>query len=233
MRRNIITTLAVGLCTMTIAACGNATGSQPTVNDEKTATEIPADSIIQLTEPDKSLEVTLMQALTDRQSQREFADRHLSLEDLSTLLWAANGINREDGKRTAPSAVNAQDIDLYVCLASGAYLYDAKQSRLVRITADDLRPMAAGRQPMSAPVFLIMVADLSRYPEGLAAQRPLVMQFAAEDAGYVSANIGLYSAAAGLATVPRATMDADGLRTSLRLTDQQVPLLNNPVGYKE
>ena len=222
---------AIGVLALALTACGNAAGNQHETMAEKTVTEIPADSVIKLQEPDKTLDVSLMQALSDRASQREFADKQLSLEDLSSLLWAANGVNRENGKRTAPSAVNAQDIDIYVCMASGAYLYDAMQSMLTRITTEDLRPAVCGKQSMEAPVFLVMVADLSRYPEGLALQRPFVESFAAMDAGYVSGNIGLYCAAARLATVPRASMDKEALAKALNLKDTQIPLLNNPVGY--
>ncbi len=222
---------AIGIITLAQTACGNAASNQPEAKAEKAVTEIPADSIIKLLEPDKTLDVSLMQALSDRASQREFADKQLSLEDLSSLLWAANGVNREDGKRTAPSAVNAQDIDIYVCMASGAYLYDAKQSQLSRITTEDLRPAVCGKQPMEAPVFLVMIADISRYPEGLASQRQLVESFAAMDAGYVSGNIGLYCAAAKLATVPRASMDKEALTKALNLKDTQILILNNPVGY--
>ena len=116
-------------------------------------------------------------------------------------------------------------------MASGAYLYDAKEGQLSRITTEDLRPAVCGKQPMEAPVFLVMVADISRYPEGLASQRPVVESFAAMDAGYVSGNIGLYCAAAKLATVPRASMDKEALAKALNLKDTQIPLLNNPVGY--
>ena len=158
MKKNIIKMAAIGIITLAQTACGNAASNQPEAKAEKAVTEIPADSIIKLLEPDKTLDVSLMQALSDRASQREFADKQLSLEDLSSLLWAANGVNREDGKRTAPSAVNAQDIDIYVCMASGAYLYDAKQSQLSRITTEDLRPAVCGKQPMEAPVFLVMIA---------------------------------------------------------------------------
>jgi len=231
MRKNIINMAAIGFFTLALTACGNAASNQPEAKADKAATEIPADSIIKLLEPDKTLDASLMQALTDRASQREFADKQLSLEDLSSLLWAANGVNREDGKRTAPSAVNAQDVDIYVSMASGAYLYDAKQSQLTRITTEDLRSAVCGKQPMEAPVFLVMVADISRYPEGLASQRPLVESFAAMDAGYVSQNICLYCSAAKLATVPRASMDKEALTKSLNLKDTQIPLLNNPVGY--
>ena len=231
MKKNIIKMAAIGIITLAQTACGNAASNQPEAKAEKAVTEIPADSIIKLLEPDKTLDVSLMQALSDRASQREFADKQLSLEDLSSLLWAANGVNREDGKRTAPSAVNAQDIDIYVCMASGAYLYDAKQSQLSRITTEDLRTAVCGKQPMEAPVFLVMIADISRYPEGLASQRQLVESFAAMDAGYVSGNIGLYCAAAKLATVPRASMDKEALTKALNLKDTQILILNNPVGY--
>lgn len=233
MKKKGLLFAATGLVALAATACKQHVSQQAADADEKAATEIPADSIIALLQPDKTLDVSLMQALSDRQSVREFADRQLSLEELSSLLWAANGINREDGRRTAPSAVNAQDIDIFVCMASGAYLYDAKQNQLTRVTTQDLRQAVAAQQPVMAPVFLVLVADLSRYPEGLAAQRELVTLFAAEDAGYVSANIGLYCAAAGLATVPRASMDKDALAAALQLTDSQVLLLNNPVGYKQ
>ena len=202
------------------------------ITDEALAeTEIPADETIQLKEPDKTLSVSLMQALSDRKSQREFAEKPLSLETLSSLLWAANGVNRPDGRRTAPSAVNSQDIDIYVCLASGAYLYDAKQHRLVRVTTEDVRKQVAGRQPMAAPVFLVLVGDVSRYTGGVSSRRQVLESLAAMDAGYVSQNICLYCSAAKLATVPRASMDKEALTKSLQLKESQILLLNNPVGY--
>ena len=231
IRQTLFTLAMSGIGAVALTGCGNAASNQSQTKAEKTVTEIPADSIINLLEPDKTLDVSLMQALDGRASQREFAETPLSLEDLSSLLWAANGINRKDGKRTAPSAVNAQDIDLYVCMASGAYLYDAQQNLLTRITTEDLRAAVAGRQSVSAPVFLVMVADLSRDPEGLAANRPLVESFACMDAGYVSGNIGLYCSAAKLATVPRASMDKEALAKALNLTSNQILVLNNPVGH--
>ena len=80
-------------------------------------------------------------------------------------------------------------------------------------------------------MFLVMVADISRYPEGLAAQRDNVERLACMDAGYVSGNIGLFCAAVQLATVPRASMDKEALTKALNLSDTQIPILNNPVGY--
>ena len=92
---------------------------------------------IKLSSPDKNRGSSIMKALSDRHSDREYAAKELSLQDLSDLLWAANGINRPDGKRTAPSALNKQDIDIYVIMKEGAYLYDAK--------ANSLQPIAKGK----------------------------------------------------------------------------------------
>ena len=231
MNKKIINMAVIGLCAIAMTGCGNAASNPTETMEEKVRTEIPADSIIQLMKPDKTFEVSLMQALSDRMSRREFSDKQISLEELSNLLWAANGINREDGRRTAPSAVNSQDIDIYVCMASGAYLYDAKESKLNLITTEDLRLAVAAQQQVEAPVFLVMVGDVSRYPEGLASQREVVEKLACMDAGYVSGNIGLFCSAAQLATVPRASMDKEALTKALSMTDSQIPVLNNPVGY--
>lgn len=230
MKRTLSTLIVSVVCAMAFTACANAKDTKE-VKVEKTVTEIPDGSVITLQEADKTLPTTLMQAMSNRKSDREFADKQLSLEELSSLLWAANGVNRENGKRTAPSAVNAQDIDVYVCMASGAYLYDAKKNQLQLITTDDIRSAVAGNQQVMAPVFLVMIADLSRYPERISSDRARCELMANVDAGYVSGNIGLYCAAANLVTVPRATMDKATLKKALKLTDSQLPIINNPVGY--
>lgn len=230
MKRTLSTLIVSVACAMSFTACANAKDTKGAYV-EKTVTEIPDGSVITLKEADKTLPTTLMQAMSNRKSDREFADKQLSLEELSSLLWAANGVNRENGKRTAPSAVNAQDIDVYVCMASGAYLYDAKKNQLQRITTDDIRSAVAGNQQVMAPVFLVMIADLSRYPERISSDRARCELMANVDAGYVSGNIGLYCAAANLVTVPRATMDKVALKKALKLTDSKLPIINNPVGY--
>ena len=108
---------------------------------------------IKLSSPDKNRGSSIMKALSDRHSDREYAAKELSLQDLSDLLWAANGINRPDGKRTAPSALNKQDIDIYVIMKEGAYLYDAKANSLQPIAKGDHRAAVAGSQDFvkSAP----------------------------------------------------------------------------------
>jgi len=96
--------------------------------------------------PQKEIGKPLMQALSLRQSSREFSPKTLPLQELSNLLWAADGINRaESGKRTAPSAMNWQETDVYVILAEGAFLYDAKAAALTPVIAGDLRALAGAR----------------------------------------------------------------------------------------
>lgn len=184
---------------------------------------------IKLNAPDKNRGSSVMKALSDRHSDREFANKELSLQDLSDLLWAANGINRQDGKRTAPSALNKQDIDIYVIMKASAYRYDAQSHCLRPVAAGDHRAAVAGGQAFvtSAPACLVLVSDLSRF--GQTDERTKLM--AAVDAGTVCQNINLFCAATGLSTVPRATMNQAALKEILKLTPGQLPLMNNPVGY--
>ena len=155
----------------------------------------------------------------------------MSNTDLSDLLWAANGINRSsEGKRTAPSAMNRQDIDIYVVLPQGTYLYDAKGHKLNLISEGDHRSAVAGGQTFvnNAPVSLVLVSDLSKLGD---AKSNHVQLMGAMDAGIVSQNISLFCSAARLATVPRASMDLARLKTALKLKDTQMPMMNHPVGY--
>ena len=185
---------------------------------------------IKLNAPDKDRGIPVMKAFEQRKSDREFANKELSLQDLSDLLWATNGINRpESGKRTAPSAMNRQDIDVYVCRADGAYLYDAVNRVLKPVSPDDLRSFVAGGQEWvkTAPVCLVLVSDLSKF----GGKGEHQMMTGAIDAGIVSQNIAIFCAGTGLVTVPRMSMAQDKLRASLKLKDSQQLFLNNPVGY--
>lgn len=181
---------------------------------------------IQLNKPDTKRGLSVMQALEKRQSTREYADKKLSHQDLSDLLWAANGINRpESGKRTAPSAMNYQEIDVYVCMPEGTYLYDAKVNALKPITKGDARPAVGGGQAFvaKAPLCVVLVGNLENF------KGEVLMP--AIDAGIVSQNISLFCSGVGLATVPRASMDQIKLKSMLKLKDSQRLLLNHPVGY--
>lgn len=189
-------------------------------------------SPIQLNAPDKKAGTSVMEALSNRQSNREFSNKELSLQELSNLLWAANGINREEkGMRTAPSAMNAQEVDVYVCMEKGAYLYDAKASQLTPVIAEDLRGLVGGRQEFvkTAPVVLLLVCDLSKMRGGETEQGKLMT---AVDAGIVSQNISLACSGLGLITVPRASMEKDALSSKLGLRNNQLLIMNHPVGKK-
>jgi len=186
---------------------------------------------IQLKKPDMSRKGTLMEALSKRQTTREFDSKMITDQELSDLLWAANGINRPaEGKRTAPSAMNAQDIDIYVLTAQGVYLYDAKKNTLGPVTSGDHRALISSAQTFvaTAPVNLMLVSDLSRFTRADEASKP---GMAAMDAGIVSQNISLFCASVGLATVARAFIDHDKITPFLKLKPEQKLLLNHPVGY--
>jgi SagB-type dehydrogenase family enzyme len=186
---------------------------------------------IALNPPDKTRGLPVMQALEKRASASKFTSDKLKLQDLSDLLWAADGINRPElKKRTAPSAMNAQDIDLYVFMAEGVYIYNASGQSLDPVVSGDQRLLAAGRQAdiANASVILLIVSDISRFPGG---ENTMKLSLAAMDAGLVSQNISIFCAGVGLSTRPRATMDLVKLKEVLKLKDTQYPLLNNPVSY--
>jgi len=172
-----------------------------------------------------------MKALAARASGSTYDSTEVSLRDLSDIMWAANGVNRPaTGKRTAPSAMNAQDIDVYACTKSGLYLYDAQKHMLVRVAEGDHRKAVAGGQPQmaTAPLFVLLVSDISRFKSGVEGDKRV---WGAEDAGIVSENISLFCASVGLATRPRATMDRQKLGELLKLTASQQLILNHPVSY--
>lgn len=184
---------------------------------------------IKLNNPDMNRGTNIMKAFGMRSSVTDVSAQKLSIQDLSDLLYAANGINRpESGKRTAPSAMNAQDIDIYVFLPEGVYIYDAKANALNPVIAGNHIPMIKGRGFDNASVFLLLVSDISRFRTGDDATR---LGLSYMDGGIVSENISLFCAGAGLATRPRASMPAEDIVKLLKLTASQKLVLNHPVGY--
>ena len=184
---------------------------------------------IQLNLPDLTSGKLLMQALQERKSSRAFADRELPLGELSNLLWAANGINRpEEGKRTAPTSRNKQELDVYVVLRSGIYLYDAIHSLLVPVAAGDYRAQTGTQDYVAtASVNLIFVSDLERLG-GDADRQECSSRI---NVGYVSQNVYLYCASAGLATVARGSVEKEPLSTTMKLRPGQMVILAQSVGY--
>jgi SagB-type dehydrogenase family enzyme len=182
---------------------------------------------IQLTKPQIAGN-PLMEVLAKRSSSREFSSEALPENILSNMLWAAAGINRPDsGKRTSPTAMNKQEIDVYVVTEKGIYLYAAKSHSLTMIAAGDMRALA-GKQDYvkEAAVNLIYVADLSRMSSS-----PDRELYAAADTGFVSENVYLYCASAGLATVVRAYIDKPALAKAMKLSADQKIILAQSVGY--
>jgi len=185
---------------------------------------------VQLPPPQTEIGKPLMQALKLRQSLRSYASKPLPLQELSNLLWAANGINRADsGKRTAPTARNAQEIDIYVTLADALYLYEARTQSLTPVLAGDLRD-ATGRQPFvkDAPVNLVYVADYAKMGNMSEEDKKF---YSATDTGYISQNIYLYCASQGLATVVRGGFDRSSLFQVMKLRPDQNIILAQTVGY--
>jgi nitroreductase len=171
----------------------------------------------------------LMEALSKRCSSRAFASRELPLPLLSSLLWAGYGVNRDNRERTAPSALNAQEVDLYVALPSGAYLYDATANALDLVAANDVRRVTGYQDFVDeAPLDLVFVADHSRTRLVPVGQRE---SYAAVTAGAICQNVYLFAASNGLATVIRAWIDRNALADALGLTHDQHVLLSQTVGY--
>lgn len=176
---------------------------------------------IQLVSPTKTGGKPLMDALNDRQSNRSFDKKDLPAQNLSDLLWAAYGFNRED-KRTVPSSQNKQEVDVYVMLSSGIYFYDAKANKLIQKEKGDFRA-ALGQPNISdnAALSLIYVINLDKNSRDAG----LI------DAGFSIQNVYLYCASAGLGSVARGSFTRPDLHNVMKLTDKQEVALVQAVGY--
>ena len=185
---------------------------------------------VALPPPGKDGGMPLMQALWQRQSQREFGTQPLPETTLGELLWAAAGVNRPSlGGRTAPSAMNSQEVDVFVALPSGLYLYDAAAHALRLEVPSDVRGIT-GYQDFTdeAALDLVFVADHRRMTLVPAAQREA---YAFTAAGAMAQNVYLYCASQGLATVIRAWLDRHALAQAMELGADQQVLLAQTVGY--
>ncbi len=187
---------------------------------------------IKLPAPDfKQKSMSMIETLRTRHSVRSYADTPLTNQQISNVCWAACGQTRDDKHITAPTAMNRQEIRLYVFTKQAVYEYITKGNLLKHITDGDHCKLIAGQQDfvMQAPVSLLMVIDFEKF--GSSDERALMM--GCVDAGNVSENVNLYCQSVGLATVPRASMDVDGIKKLLKLTDKQLPIMNNPIGVEK
>jgi len=185
---------------------------------------------VQLLEPQMDGGRPLMQVLKDRSSSREFSNEKLPMQVLSDMLWAAFGVNRpESGKRTAPSANNRQEIDIYVATADGLYLFDAKAHTLKPVLEEDIRTLTGTQSfVQEAPVNLIYVSDFSKMGD---AEENKKFFNSAANTGFISQNVYLYCASEGLATVVRGLIDKPVLEKAMRLRPDQKVILAQTVGY--
>jgi len=184
---------------------------------------------VQLPTPQMTGGRPLIEVLKDRKSTREFGSDTLTPQTLSNLLWAAFGINRPDGRRTAPSAMNWQEVSIYVATPAGVYVYDAKTNMLEPVLAGDFRA-ATGTQSFvkDAAVNLVYVSDLSKTDGAASSDAEM---YTAADVGFIAQNVYLYCASEGLATVVRASVDKPALAKTLKLQPQQKIILAQSVGY--
>lgn len=173
----------------------------------------------------------LMQALAERRTTRSFAEQPLAPQQLSNLLWAAFGINRPDGHRTAPSARNWQEIDVYVALLEGPFVYDAKAHTLRRVLAQDVRALAGTQaHARQAPVTLVYVADDRRMGS---ADDETRRTYAAADTGFIAQNVYLFCASEGLGSVVFASIDRERFARTAGLRPEQRVTLAQSVGHPQ
>jgi nitroreductase len=184
---------------------------------------------VQLPQPQMDGGKPLMQVLKERKSSREFSIEKLSPQVLSNLLWAGFGINRPGGQRTAPSASNKQEIDIFVASGDGLFLYDAKANQLKQVSTEDIRALT-GTQPFvkDAAINLIYVADLAKAGRTDPAAIEL---YSGADTGFIAQNVYLFCASEGLATVVRASVDKAALAKAMKLRADQKIVLAQSVGH--
>lgn len=216
MTRRLFSRLVSGLA-LSLAAAASATAL--------------AAAPIALPAPETGLSAPLAAALQARHSTRAFSTEPLEAKQLSMLFWSALGVNRPDGRRVSPTALNRQEIEAYLITQEGAWRYDAAKHALLPMTEKSLLPLIAGTQKrsqpyvMTAPAAILFTGDTRKLP----AERAETT--AATDAGLAAQGALLYCAAANLACVPRTTMDGATLAKELGLESGVLPLLNVIAGH--
>ena len=188
-------------------------------------------STVKLPPPYLANDKPFMQTLQQRRSSRDFSTEKLSRQDLANVLWCAYGVNRPDTKhRTAPSAMNSQDIEVYAFLDDGIYLYDPWKHELHMVVAGDHRGATGSQEFVArAPLNLVYVSDFSRMKFGRDDSSKMWM--ASVGAGHCSQNVYLYGSAAGLNVVVRASFEQTAIAKLLSLGPVQHVLLAETVGH--
>jgi len=190
-----------------------------------------AQELRTLPAPRKEIGKPLMQALQARRSIREYSTRALAPQVLSELLWAAYGMNRENGDRTAPYWRHIMVIDVYAAMADGVWLYEPKEHALRKHLDADLRAQTGLQEFVaSAPLNLVYVVRGERMADQTDAERRL---YGSVDAAFAGQNVYLYCASEGLATVFRGAVDYAKLRKAMQLPAEQFVAFAQTVGYPQ
>jgi len=185
---------------------------------------------IELPNPSKKFQVDLGEALEQRKSAEKITNKEISLENLSTVLWAAIGINREDGRRTAPMAFNKDYIKIYVVMENAVYLYNPKKNLLKQIVEKNLKKNIANTKlAETAPVSILITADISEFP--FYVKNNLRVMYAHANAGCVAQNIYLAAAALKLETRMIGYIKENDIIKELNLQKNEIPLYVMPLGY--
>ena len=215
MRKIILSLAALAMC-----ACA---GQNP--KKEIVATPVVEGAEIVLTQPDLEAGTTINMALKNRCSSREYSAEPLSLEELSGVMWAAAGVNREDGHLTAPSALGLYPIKTYAFLEGGVYLYDAVAHKLVRVAEGDHRALSARQEfANNAPLNIAYIADMSVY-EGQNMPVGVVKSLCGMDAAGYAENVNLYAAGNGLKAITRGSAQSDEVLKLLNLCPERYALI--------
>jgi len=229
MNRRTFLKAAPGL---TVLAAAKSTFAQDS-NTAQAPAQTPPGEVIKLNQPDLNKGLSLMHSLKNRKTQRNISDKKLTLQQLSDLLWAADGANRPDGKRTSPAAMAIYSVDIYVVLPEGVYLYDVAKHQLTLVAKGDFRT-AAGQQDFvyTAPVNLVYVLNLKNWQNARAQQvsdekRTLWVHF---EVGFLAQNVYLYCASEGLASVVRGIIDQKKFGELVKVKPEQV-VLAQTIGY--
>lgn len=229
MSRRLFVRNVAAFSAATLAGSSLLEGCSPSMAEQPTATLTTLPPAGPTAAPAAASPATLSEAIKNRKSANKFQSQPLPKEKLLDLLWTAWGINRPNsGKRTAPSAGNTQEMDIYVLLADGAYMYDAKQNQLTSVSDQDLRAKAGAAKFKDAPVHLVFVADYAKYKMGDQSQQEL---WSAAHTGFIGQNVYLYCAAEGLGARFYAGIDRAALKDSLKLRADQAVVFGQAVGY--
>ncbi|MBP3331003.1 MAG: SagB/ThcOx family dehydrogenase [Tidjanibacter sp.] len=190
-----------------------------------------APKVIKLNTPTYTEGMGLMEALKNRKSSSGFTEKEIPLQDISNLMWAALGVNRPDGKRTAPTGSNRQEIELYAFFEFGAYYYNYKDHTLELVAEGDHRAITGRADAQEAYLNLLFIADTDKTGPGNKPGDANTVSYV--NVGYVSQNVYLYCASAGLGSRARGGWDQQKVVETLGLKESMIVVLGQTVGYCE